>query len=69
MSDATASEIAASTRLWSIPQAAERLGMSERYVWNLVADGTLRTVKQGRRTLVRDDDLAAYIDARTENGV
>ena len=68
MTDATTSEVAAcSPRLWSIPDAAtERLGgVSERYVWQLIADGDLRSVKLGRRTFVRDDDLAAYIDAHT----
>lgn len=67
MTDATISEPApCSVRLWSIPDAAERLGgVSERYVWQLIAEGRLRAVKLGRRTFIRDDDLAAYIDAHT----
>ena len=65
MTDTAMSE-PASTRLWGIRDAADRLGVSERFVWQLVADSKLRAVKLGRRTFVRDDDLAAYIDAHTE---
>ena len=57
-------------RLYSVPVAADLIGgMSERYVWQLIADGVLRKVVQGRRTMVRDDDLARYIDEHTEGGV
>ena len=54
------------SRLWSIPDAAQRLGVSQRYVWQLIAQGVLRRVRLGRRTLVRDDDLVRYIDSHTE---
>ena len=56
-----------SSRLWSIPDAADRLGVSQRYVWQLIAQGVLRRVKLGRRTLVREDDLIRYIDGHTED--
>jgi excisionase family DNA binding protein len=42
------------------------LAVSERYVWQLIADGELRRVKQGKAIAVRDDDLADYIDGHTE---
>jgi excisionase family DNA binding protein len=56
---------ARAVRLYSIPAAAELLGVSERYVWQLIADGVLSKVEQGRRTMIRDDELAAYIEAHT----
>lgn len=57
---------AASVRLHSVAVAADLLGgMSQRFVWQLIADGVLSRVKIGRRTLVRDDELAAFIDANT----
>ena len=53
-------------RLYSVRDSAKLLGdVSERFVWQKIHDGVLRTVKLGSRTLLRDDDLAAYIDANT----
>jgi len=54
-------------RLYSVKTVAGMLDVSERYVWQLIADGGLAAVRPTpRRTLVRDDDLADYIDAHTE---
>jgi excisionase family DNA binding protein len=55
----------AATRLRRVPEVADMLAVSERYVWQLIADGELRKVTQGKAVAVRDDDLAAYIDAHT----
>jgi len=59
---------ALATRLYSVKRTAELLGqVSERFVWQLIADGVLGTVKVGSRTLVRDDELARYIDFNTSH--
>ena len=61
------------TRLFTIPQAAEQLGVSENHVYRLIASGVLRAVdvrQPGSRrpkTRVREDDLAAFIDAHTRD--
>lgn len=59
--------------LLTIPQTKDRLGCSEMHVYRLIASGDLRAVdiaQPGSRkpkTRVRDDDLAAYINARTRS--
>jgi excisionase family DNA binding protein len=58
--------VADAIRLYDLTDAAAMLGgVSQRYVYQLIYDGVLRKVKQGRRTFVRGDDIAAYIDAHT----
>jgi hypothetical protein len=53
-------------RLYSLTAARVLLGdVSERHVYQLIYDGVLRKAKQGRRTFVRSDDIAAYIEAAT----
>ena len=52
-------------RVYRVPEAAGRLGVSERYVWQLITDGELREVRQGRKVGVRDDDLRDYINRHT----
>jgi excisionase family DNA binding protein len=60
-----------SARLLPIPAAAEFLGCSEMHVYRLVSTGELRAVDISRKgagkskTRIREDDLEAYIDART----
>lgn len=58
-----------STQLHTIPQTAQRLGISRTSVYDLIAAGQLRVVDVGTgrspRTRVRDDDLQAFIDGRT----
>jgi excisionase family DNA binding protein len=64
-------EARASVRLHTIPGAAGRLGCSADHVYRLIARGVLPAVDiavpgaRRSKTRVRDDDLAAYIDART----
>jgi excisionase family DNA binding protein len=61
------------TRLFTIPQTADRLGTSENHVYRLIASGALRAVDVAQpkarkpKTRVREDDLAAYIDAHTRS--
>lgn len=49
-------------KLYAKPEAAEQLSISERVLDRLIADGVLETVKIGRRRLVPDDALDAYIE-------
>ena len=49
-------------RLLSLPEVAERLGISNRSVRTLVALGRISTIRPTpRRVLVSEDDLNAYI--------
>jgi excisionase family DNA binding protein len=54
------------TRLLNVPETADNLRLSERKVWQLIADGDLRVVRIGGRVLIRPVDLAAFIDARVD---
>jgi excisionase family DNA binding protein len=48
--------------LYPVPEVAAQLGdVSERYVWSLIDQGRLRTVKLGRRRLVPHDALAEFL--------
>lgn len=61
------------TRLLTIPQTAERLGCSRWHVYDLIADGLLRSVdiaprgSRRSKTRVREDDLQKLIDSRTRS--
>jgi excisionase family DNA binding protein len=54
--------------IYDVPTAAKIIDRSERFTWNLIKSGELRHVRQGRSVGVRDDDLAAYIEAHTLTG-
>ena len=49
------------TQLLSVPDTAARLAISQRYVRQLIADGRLRAVKIGRRTLVETREIEAFV--------
>lgn len=49
-------------KLYSVPEAAEQLSISERVLSRLIADGMVETVKIGRRRLVPDEALSDYIE-------
>lgn len=59
------------TKLFTIPQAADQLGVSPNHVYRLIAAGALRSVDMRQpksrkaKTRVRADDLAAFIDKQT----
>jgi excisionase family DNA binding protein len=57
----------ADRRLVSIPDAAVRLAVGEREVWKLVGNGTLPSLKLGRRRLITSDSLDAFIAARLDD--
>ena len=57
---------AVDVRLIGVPEVALRLDITEREVWNQLADGSIPSVKLGRRRLVRSDALDAFIDSLTD---
>jgi excisionase family DNA binding protein len=48
---------------YSVPDAAAMIGISRRTCYELMTSGQLRSVKLGRRRLVRHTDLVAFVDA------
>jgi len=56
--------------LFTVPEAASWLRVSRSTVYRLIADGELRAVNIGlgrqSKTRVRVDDLASYIDHKTQ---
>jgi excisionase family DNA binding protein len=54
--------IVSGTRLLTVPQVAERLGISVRKTWRLISKGDLSTVKIGERgTRIIESAVDAYI--------
>lgn len=52
----------------SIKDTARRTGLSRSFLYKAIRSGELKSLKCGRRRLVRADDAAAYLDAhRTTN--
>lgn len=49
--------------LWDVTTAADRTGLTPRYIRRLIAERRIPTVKLGRLVRIRPDDLRAYIDA------
>ncbi|MCW5775899.1 MAG: helix-turn-helix domain-containing protein [Phycisphaeraceae bacterium] len=47
----------ASARLLTVPVVAQRLAVSERWVWRAISEGTIRAVRLGRATRVRAEDV------------
>ena len=47
--------------LHKLPDACEALGIGRSTLYELIADGTLATVKIGRRTLIAHDELERYV--------
>lgn len=58
----SATERAVVDALYDVPQAAERLGVTERWVRRAVAERRIPFVKIGRHVRLRESDLAAYIE-------
>lgn len=59
------------TKLLTIPETADELGISPNTVYKMIASGDLRAVDMAvpgartSKTRIRQDDLDAFIDART----
>jgi excisionase family DNA binding protein len=50
-------------RLLTVEQAAERLGVSVRFVRRLVFERRIAYVKVGRHVRIAEDDLAGFVAA------
>lgn len=48
--------------LHDVKQVCDRLRCSRSVIYELFASGELKFVKLGRRTLVADDDLRAFVE-------
>ncbi len=55
-------------RLLSVEQAYEALGIGRTHFYGLVTAKKIATVKLGRRTLVRREDLEAFVAALADTG-
>lgn len=53
------------THTYSIPDTCGKLSLSRSYVYELIAAGKLKSVKAGRRRLVTESAIAAYIASLT----
>jgi excisionase family DNA binding protein len=51
-----------------VEEAAEHLGISRSYAWQLVGRGELGVVRIGRRTLVSQAELGRFIEAHETAG-
>ena len=49
----------------TIPQACELTGLGRSTIYRLFESGKLQRLKAGTRTLIRVDDLEAYIESLT----
>ncbi len=47
----------------TIPQACEITGLGRSTIYRLFEDGKLQRIKAGTRTLIKMDDLEAYIES------
>jgi excisionase family DNA binding protein len=55
-------------RLLTVPEVSERLAISERKVWGLLAEKRLRRIRVGRATRIRASDLENLIAELTAPG-
>jgi len=55
-------------RLVSVAEAASYLAISQRGVWNLIAAGSLPSVRLGRRVLIDREQLDRLINASAAAG-
>jgi excisionase family DNA binding protein len=58
-----AAEQEISRELLSLDQTSETLSICKSYVYRLISEGKLRSVKIGRRSLVSKRALTEYLDA------
>lgn len=55
-------QIAPTPLAYRIPQAAETIGVSRSTMWALIAKGDIEARKIGAVTVIRHEDLKAFID-------
>lgn len=58
-------EPAAAMALVSVPGAAKILSLSVDYIWKLVASGQLKSIKIGKRRLIKHSELMRFADSTT----
>jgi excisionase family DNA binding protein len=46
---------------WALSEAAEATGLSKAYYRKIIAAGELRTTRAGKRVLILDSDLRAWL--------
>jgi excisionase family DNA binding protein len=51
---------------WPIEEAAQSTGVSKGYLRKIIAAGELKTTRAGRRVLIRDSDLRAWLDQNVQ---
>jgi excisionase family DNA binding protein len=56
---------ASALALVSVPGAAKILSLSVDYVWKLVASGQLKSIKIGKRRLIKHAELMRFADSAT----
>ncbi len=47
---------------WSVAEAAEIIGISQRKMFDLIRDGSVHSIKVGGRRLIRHVDLERFVD-------
>ena len=47
---------------WPIDEAAAATGLSKGFFRKIIASGELKVTRAGRRVLIRDSDLRAWLD-------
>ena len=52
---------------WAIEEAAESTGLSKAYFRKIIRAGELKTTRAGRRVLIRDCDLRAWLDRNVQD--
>ena len=55
-------------KCYSMAAAARVTGLSRTLLYQAVSDGSLRTFKRGRRRLVRETVLSAFVDRLEREG-
>ena len=55
-------ELSSAAALVSVPSAAKILSLSVDYIWKLVATGQLKSVKIGKRRLIKHSELVRFSD-------
>lgn len=55
--------------LWDTRQLAEHLGMSPRYIQQLVKEGRIPFIRLGRSLRFRQDEIATWVDTRSRKAV
>lgn len=50
---------------YTIPQAAEQLGLGRTSLYGLITSGELRAIKVGRRTVISHRELETFLEKRS----